>query len=34
MEELVFIRDQGVDYGQGFALGKPQEEVIPGSVPK
>jgi EAL domain-containing protein (putative c-di-GMP-specific phosphodiesterase class I) len=34
MEELVFIRDQGVDYGQGFALGKPQEEVIPGSIPK
>jgi EAL domain-containing protein (putative c-di-GMP-specific phosphodiesterase class I) len=34
MEELVFIRDQGVDYGQGFALGKPQEDVIPGSVPK
>ena len=33
MEELAFICDQGVDYGQGYALGKPKEEVKPGRIP-
>ncbi|MDR7080592.1 EAL domain-containing protein (putative c-di-GMP-specific phosphodiesterase class I) [Neobacillus niacini] len=34
MEELAFICEQGVDYGQGFALGKPKEEVKPGRIPQ
>lgn len=29
-EELHFIREQGVHYGQGYALGKPHQEVRPG----
>ncbi|WP_406582719.1 EAL domain-containing protein [Bacillus salipaludis] len=33
MEELDYIREQGVHYGQGYALGKPNEEVIPGRIP-
>jgi EAL domain-containing protein (putative c-di-GMP-specific phosphodiesterase class I) len=32
-EDLAFISEQGIHYGQGFALGKPQEKVIPGSIP-
>lgn len=34
VDELRFIREKGVHYGQGYALGKPQEEVIPGSFPQ
>lgn len=33
MEDLHFLQRKGVHYGQGFALGKPQEEIIPGSIP-
>jgi EAL domain-containing protein (putative c-di-GMP-specific phosphodiesterase class I) len=33
MEELSYIREHGVQYGQGYALGKPNEEVIPGFIP-
>jgi EAL domain-containing protein (putative c-di-GMP-specific phosphodiesterase class I) len=32
-KELAFIKQQGVHYAQGFALGQPQEEVVPGSIP-
>jgi EAL domain-containing protein (putative c-di-GMP-specific phosphodiesterase class I) len=32
-KELAFIRQHGVHYAQGFALGKPQEQLIPGSIP-
>jgi EAL domain-containing protein (putative c-di-GMP-specific phosphodiesterase class I) len=34
MEELDFIRELGVHYGQGYALGKPHKEIQPGSIPK
>ena len=34
VEELRFIREKGVHYGQGYALGKPQHEVKPGSIPQ
>lgn len=33
LEDLAFITEQGVHYGQGYALGKPQHEVKPGSIP-
>ncbi|WP_310177330.1 EAL domain-containing protein [Neobacillus niacini] len=33
MEELAFIQDQGVHYGQGYALGKPNQEVRTGRIP-
>jgi EAL domain-containing protein (putative c-di-GMP-specific phosphodiesterase class I) len=33
IEELAFICEQGVQYGQGYALGKPKEEVNPGRMP-
>ena len=33
INELKFIREHGVHYGQGYALGKPNEEVIPGKMP-
>lgn len=34
MEDLVYIREQGVHYGQGYALGKPKEKVKPGRIPQ
>ncbi len=34
IEELAFISEQGVDFGQGYALGKPKEEVKPGRIPE
>jgi EAL domain-containing protein (putative c-di-GMP-specific phosphodiesterase class I) len=34
MEELVFICEFGVHYGQGYALGKPHQEVKPGKIPQ
>ena len=33
-EDLAFIHKLGVHYGQGFVLGKPQEAIRPGSIPK
>lgn len=33
MEDLAFIRELGVQYGQGYALGRPHEEIRPGSIP-
>lgn len=33
IEELAFISEEGVHYGQGYALGKPNEEVRPGRIP-
>lgn len=33
MEDLAYIRNQGVHYAQGYALGKPREEINPGSIP-
>ncbi len=33
LEELAFVRQQGVHYGQGYALGRPQEEVREGRIP-
>ncbi|WP_458414250.1 EAL domain-containing protein [Schinkia sp. CFF1] len=33
VNELRFIREKGVHYGQGYALGKPKEDVRPGSMP-
>ncbi|WP_052339199.1 EAL domain-containing protein [Gorillibacterium massiliense] len=32
VEELSYIREHGVQYGQGYILGKPQEEIIPGRM--
>lgn len=32
-EELAFICEQGVHYAQGYALGRPEEEVKPGRFP-
>lgn len=34
VNELKFIREHGVHYGQGYALGRPNEEVKPGSIPQ
>lgn len=34
MEDLNFICKQGVDYGQGYALGKPNQEIKSGSIPQ
>ena len=34
LEELFFIREHRVQYGQGYALGKPNEEVKPGINPQ
>lgn len=33
LEDLAYIREQGIDYGQGYALGRPHEEVRPGKNP-
>lgn len=33
VEDLAFIAELGVHYGQGYALGKPHQEVKPGSMP-
>lgn len=32
-EELAILRQHKVHFGQGYALGKPNKEVIPGSLP-
>lgn len=33
-EELQYVREQGVHYGQGYALGRPQKEVYRGCFPE
>ncbi|WP_258000450.1 EAL domain-containing protein [Bacillus sp. Marseille-P3661] len=33
LEELSYIREKGVHYGQGYALGRPKENLVPGYVP-
>jgi EAL domain-containing protein (putative c-di-GMP-specific phosphodiesterase class I) len=33
LEDLAYIVEQGVDYGQGYALGKPHQEIKRGSIP-
>ncbi|MBM4761688.1 EAL domain-containing protein [Bacillus sp. B15-48] len=33
LEDLTFLREQGITYGQGYALGKPKEEIIQGNIP-
>jgi EAL domain-containing protein (putative c-di-GMP-specific phosphodiesterase class I) len=33
IEELAFISEHGVDFGQGYALGKPKEAITPGRIP-
>ncbi|MGX6443843.1 EAL domain-containing protein [Neobacillus sp. K501] len=33
VEDLDYIRKQGVHFAQGYALGKPQEEINPGRIP-
>ena len=32
-EDLAFLTKQGVHFGQGYALGKPHQEVKPGRIP-
>jgi EAL domain-containing protein (putative c-di-GMP-specific phosphodiesterase class I) len=34
LEDLDYIVEQGVDYGQGYALGKPHQEIKRGSIPQ
>ncbi|HHW36211.1 MAG TPA: EAL domain-containing protein [Bacillales bacterium] len=34
VNELKFVRENGVHYGQGYAFGKPDEEIRPGSMPQ
>lgn len=34
VNELKFIRENGVHYGQGYILGTPKEEITPGIMPK
>ncbi|HLU23831.1 EAL domain-containing protein [Lederbergia graminis] len=31
LEDLAFIQQQGIDYGQGYALGRPHEEIKDGN---
>lgn len=33
VEELVYIKDKGVIFGQGYAIGKPNKEIRPGTIP-
>ncbi len=33
LEDLAYLVEQGVDYGQGYALGKPHQEIKRGSIP-
>ncbi|MNY64182.1 Cyclic di-GMP phosphodiesterase Gmr [compost metagenome] len=33
MEELAYLREQGVHMGQGYALGRPSRELTLGAVP-
>jgi EAL domain-containing protein (putative c-di-GMP-specific phosphodiesterase class I) len=33
-EDLAYIVELGVDYGQGYALGKPHQEIKRGSIPQ
>ncbi|MCH6269287.1 EAL domain-containing protein [Neobacillus citreus] len=34
IEEFAYLRKQGVDFGQGYALGRPNEELRPGRIPQ
>lgn len=34
LEDLAYIMEQGVHYGQGYALGKPHPEIKQGSIPE
>ena len=34
VEDLMYIRELGVDFGQGYALGKPEEDVREGKIPE
>ncbi|MFD1706129.1 EAL domain-containing protein [Siminovitchia sediminis] len=33
-EELEYIRNQGADYAQGYAIGRPKQEIDPGRIPE
>ncbi|MBM7662970.1 EAL domain-containing protein (putative c-di-GMP-specific phosphodiesterase class I) [Bacillus mesophilus] len=34
VEDLVYVRELGVHFGQGYALGKPEEDVSEGKIPE
>ncbi|MEH7250114.1 EAL domain-containing protein [Neobacillus niacini] len=34
IEDLAFLCEQGVHYGQGYALGQPKQEIKPGIIPQ